>query len=87
MQKSTLDLSREASLMILLIGAFNWGITAVNVMAQKPIVFVPDLFSIFFSGDFLYQVQVFIYFVVALSGAFYALSFVLPRCFPALSVA
>ena len=73
--------------MLMIIGAFNWGITGVNVIAKQPFVWIPDLFSLFLDhdADMLYTVQVIIYMLVAVAGAFYVLSYTLPRCFPALA--
>lgn len=82
-QKSTLQVSRDAALLLMIIGAFNWGITAARMMSQKPFVWVPDLFAVLnLERATVYNVQMFIYFLVAASGIFYTLSYVLVKCFP-----
>lgn len=84
--RSTLQVSRDVSLILLIVGGVNWGITAARVMAAKPFVWVPDLFSIIISDrDTVYNVQMFIYFLVASAAAFYTLSYTLVRCFPSLA--
>ena len=81
--RSTLQVSRDVSLIFLIVGGANWGITAARMMAEKPFVWIPDLVSFLVSDrDTVYNLQMLIYFLVAVSAAFYTLSYALVRCFP-----
>ena len=85
-QKSTLQVSRDAALLLMIVGAINWGVTAARMMSQKPFVWVPDLFAVLnLERSTVYNVQMFVYFLVAASGTFYTLSYTLVKCFPTIA--
>lgn len=83
----SMQTSRDVSLFFVLVGALNWGVTAVTMLAQSPYAHPPpDIFHLLLedADEVLLPVQIFVYAVVFFSGLFYSLSHLLPRMFPSL---
>ena len=77
---------RNFSLSLLLVGALNWGVTAVALIARSPISHpptdIPFLLLDEIDHKLVVPVQITIYFAVFASGVYYLASYALPepRC-------
>lgn len=84
---SSLDTTRNASLIFLMIGSLNWGVTAISMLTQDLALPPPDLIYLLLKNEasVVQPVQIGVYLTVAAAGAFYSMSYLLPRCFPTMA--